>query len=328
METIKTYLDNMFSGLPKTVQMADLKNNILANMEEKYNELKTEGKSENEAIGIVISEFGNIDELIGELGIKVEEEVNYQPLVSQEEADSYLKAKKRNGLFVGVGAVLCILGAASLILVDHLVQEGYIATSLSGDAKDIFGLIPLFLLVATAVGLFIYTGNTMEKYRYLEQGIQLPSGIKLRLQQMYDSFQPIYNVSLIIGVILCILSPISLFITSAINENTEDYGIVILLVIVSIAVFLFIYFGSLKESYCRLLGIGEYSKKQLDKKAKDDKVIGIVASIVWPLAAAVFLLISFVYNLWYISWVIFPITGILFGIFCSVYSSLNDKSNA
>ena len=41
-------------------------------MEDKYVELKAEGKSENEAIGIVISEFGNMEELIRELGIRGE----------------------------------------------------------------------------------------------------------------------------------------------------------------------------------------------------------------------------------------------------------------
>lgn len=39
-------------------------------MEDKYNELISEGKSDNEAIGIVISEFGNLDELADSLGIK------------------------------------------------------------------------------------------------------------------------------------------------------------------------------------------------------------------------------------------------------------------
>lgn len=39
-------------------------------MEDKYNELISDGKSDNEAIGIVISEFGNLDELADSLGIK------------------------------------------------------------------------------------------------------------------------------------------------------------------------------------------------------------------------------------------------------------------
>ncbi len=45
------------------------KNELWQMMEDKYTELIKDGKTENEAVGIVISEFGNLDELAEELGI-------------------------------------------------------------------------------------------------------------------------------------------------------------------------------------------------------------------------------------------------------------------
>lgn len=39
METIKNYLDTMFTGLPKTADIIKLKADLLCNMEDKYNEL-------------------------------------------------------------------------------------------------------------------------------------------------------------------------------------------------------------------------------------------------------------------------------------------------
>lgn len=71
MNTIETYILNIFSTLPKTDEIEKLKEELLANMEEKYEDLKELGKSENEAISIVISEFGDIDELLLQLNIKV-----------------------------------------------------------------------------------------------------------------------------------------------------------------------------------------------------------------------------------------------------------------
>ena len=68
MDTINTYLDNIFATLPKTEAVLRARTELQASMEEKYQALKDEGKSENEAVGSVISEFGNIDELIAELG--------------------------------------------------------------------------------------------------------------------------------------------------------------------------------------------------------------------------------------------------------------------
>ena len=63
METIRNYLNTMFAGLPDTPEVRRAYEELAAMMEDKYTELKEEGRSENEAVGIVISEFGNLDEL-------------------------------------------------------------------------------------------------------------------------------------------------------------------------------------------------------------------------------------------------------------------------
>ena len=73
METIRNYLETMFANMPNTPEVRRAKDELLQMMEDKYNELKSEGKTENEAVGIVISEFGNIDELIDYLKNNKEE---------------------------------------------------------------------------------------------------------------------------------------------------------------------------------------------------------------------------------------------------------------
>lgn len=321
METIKNYLDNMFANLPKTNQMLKLKNDILSNMEEKYNELKNDGKSENEAIGIVISEFGNIDELIEELGIKYEDEETLLPTVSQDEAENFMAAKREAGLYIGIGVVLCITGAALLILISTLEDNGIIAQGFPRDFGDTLGLLALFTLVIPAVALFIYTGMKMEKYKYLSDPFTLAPGTKRIVEQKNNSFAVTHMKSVIIGVCLCIFSPVSLFISSAFDGFDGDastYGLAITLFIVAIAVFIFIYFGSIKEGYGMLLKIGDYTKE----KVEENKVIGAVAAVVWPLAVCAFLISGFVFNLWFINWIVFPITGILFGMFSAIYSVL------
>ena len=69
METIKNYLESMFADLPNTAAVLKAKQELYSMMEDKYTELKEEGMADNEAIGIVISEFGNLDELAETLGI-------------------------------------------------------------------------------------------------------------------------------------------------------------------------------------------------------------------------------------------------------------------
>ena len=70
METIRNYLNAMFAGLPDTPEVRRAYEELAAMMEDKYTELTEEGVSENEAVGTVISEFGNLEELAQTLGIE------------------------------------------------------------------------------------------------------------------------------------------------------------------------------------------------------------------------------------------------------------------
>ena len=70
MDTIRNYLNAMFAGLPDTPEVRRAYEELAAMMEDKYTELMEEGLTENEAVGTVISEFGNLEELAQTLGIE------------------------------------------------------------------------------------------------------------------------------------------------------------------------------------------------------------------------------------------------------------------
>jgi hypothetical protein len=259
MDTITGYLNNMFASLPRTEQTYKLKQDLLSSMEDKYYELKQDGKSENEAVGIVISEFGNIDELIEELGIAVEVADSPLPQLAPEDTWSYMAAMKRAGFMVGLGVMLCIVGPALLILLSTLAEYGFLQGVISEDTAGILGVVILLVLVAPAVGLFIYSGTVSEKYKYLQKGFTLPHFLRAEIEQRSRAFTPTYTLSLTMGVCLCVLSPVPVITWSMINDDATAYGVVILLALVALAVFLFIYYGSIKDSFKFLLKEEEYT---------------------------------------------------------------------
>ncbi|MDP5276454.1 permease prefix domain 1-containing protein [Chengkuizengella axinellae] len=259
METIMNYLDNMFATLPKTKQMKAIKEDIFSNMEDKYNELKRSGKSENEAVGIVISEFGNIDELKREFDIDLNEEKEDLPSLTETEVNNYFKENKKNSMLIGAGVILCLLGVSLLILIPQLVSDGYITGFLDGGDRL---LIPFFILIAIATGMFTYAGMRMGfgKYRSIDKRFELPLYLRKSIEIKNETFHPTYTLSVIVGVVLSILSPITLFIESTITGTASNYGVVFQLFIISIAVYIFVYFGWIKMSYDALLKIGRHSK--------------------------------------------------------------------
>ena len=96
METIKNYLDAMFLKLPDTYETKRAKKDLYAMMEDKYEELLKEGMAENEAVGTVISEFGNLDEIASDLGLeKAADGTYHEPL----EEESFGRGPRQDEIF-------------------------------------------------------------------------------------------------------------------------------------------------------------------------------------------------------------------------------------
>lgn len=66
MDALTTYVNNTFCAVPQTPEIEKLKSEILGRMVNRYNELKKQGRNDNEITGIIISEFSNISDIVNE----------------------------------------------------------------------------------------------------------------------------------------------------------------------------------------------------------------------------------------------------------------------
>ena len=82
------------------------------------------------------------------------------------------------------------------------------------------------------------------------------------------------------------------------------------------------FFGNIKESFSLLLKEPNHFSKE---QSENNKFIGVIAAI-WPLAICGFLISGLIFDLWHINWIVFPITGILFGMFSAVYGITKGHS--
>lgn len=128
MDAIFNYLDNMFAHLPKTEEVKRAKTELGQMMEDKYNQLRAEGRSDNEAVGQVISEFGNLSELAEELGIsnqvqQASSEDNFV-YVTAAEGETFIEKSKKAANMIGGGVAAIMLGVISVIFFSSYA-EGY-----------------------------------------------------------------------------------------------------------------------------------------------------------------------------------------------------------
>ena len=157
MNAIKNYLDNMFRNLPNTEEVRRAKAELLQMMEDKYEELMAEGKTENEAVGIVISEFGNLDELAESLGISeavTENPDEAKPMLSMDRVKEYLAMVSQRSILLPLGIALCIFSVAFNILADLI----------PGLDLDALGVSAMFLAIGGAVILFVMSGIKKKEF--------------------------------------------------------------------------------------------------------------------------------------------------------------------
>lgn len=250
--------------------------------------------------------------------------------VTLEQANAYLEQRKSASWKIAAATFLCIIAIIPLLLLGG-ASEGGVLNGMNEDMAGIVGLSLLLVIVAPAVGMFVYTGHKNAPYEFLEkEPFETEYGVKGMVEERQKAFQPTYTKLNITGTVLCILSPVSLFL-GAICENDFIMTVCLslTLLIAAIGAFAFIWGGVRHESMQRLLKQGEYS----ETGKKEKKLKGIVSTVYWLVIVAVYLMLLFlsgnVSGNWRngYSWVIWPIAGVLFPAVMLVCSSIESKIN-
>lgn len=203
-EKVRKQINSLFEDAPNTKRANDLKDEIISNAEDKYEDLLKQGKKEEEALQTVIEEIGNIDELI--------EELNRNNPIHTEYRE---EARKKTGLVVSVCVGLYILSLISVIILDEIGAPDFITAS-------------------------AFLG--------------------------------------IMGISTCIL--IYYFMTKPKYTKYEDT-------------------------------IVEEFKEWKGKKDKNKEIKKAIDSILWTLTVIIYLIVSFTFGIWYISWIIFLIASLI-----------------
>ncbi|MBR4143398.1 MAG: XRE family transcriptional regulator, partial [Firmicutes bacterium] len=91
------------------------------------------------------------------------------------------------------------------------------------------------------------------------------------------------------------------------NEFYCVLGVCFILLLVGIGVFFIVNANVVRDSYLALLEEGDYTREE---KAVDHRISGIY----WGIVVAGYLAVSFLTMRWEITWVVWPVAGILYGV--------------
>lgn len=341
METIKNYLDNMFMNLPSTASVEHAKQELLQMMEDKYMELKEEGKTENETVGIVISEFGNLEELAETLGIsnvlhqgtqQVEKgdgefqvQMFAEKMVNLETAKEFLKLKSRSSKMIAIGVMLCIFSAIGPVITDVIAEINNMQAA-RGELFNAMGVTCMFVMVAAAVGLFVFSGIMLQDYEWLEKELfVIDFATKAYVEEARKNYKYQYAICIISGIILCVLSVTPTILLD--NSKWEDLSVGVLLFMVGLGVFFIVMSSIMQSGYDALLKHSQKeaaiynrssekseedtgNQKETAGKVKNAKSHALM-SLYWPTIICLYLCWSFLTFDWNITWIIWPVAAII-----------------
>ena len=148
-ERVKKYLDELFEDAPKTRKAMELKEEMLQNSMEKYQDLLSDGWTEEDAYKNVIGSIGDVTELFEDL-----EEKN---LLNLSEAD-----RKKKAILTSVAVGLYIL-AGVVLLASTLIGD-----VLGGPRSLDYDTLGLVLAAAVCIAptcMLVYAANMYPNYR-------------------------------------------------------------------------------------------------------------------------------------------------------------------
>ena len=316
MDAISSYIDHMFRSLPATDEVRRAKHELEQMSADRYHELRAEGVSENEAVGRVITQFGNLDELADELGIRAELDRSVAEPVrfSDGEAERFLAVQRQGAWLIAGGVLVALAGIGAVIGLGSRARVLEPGSPLRFDGEPL-GILLFFLAIGIAVGMFIFAGVSMGRYTKNEgKTIALSPQALERYRQRREAGTARFALGIAGGVMTILLSVALVAVLGSMNVveggPIETTGVVVMLLGVGLGAGIIILTTMGRAALDRLTAEGDFAPE----KVNDDELIGRIAGPYWMLALLVFLGWSFIGDAWDRSWIVWPIAGVLFGL--------------
>ena len=238
--------------------------------------------------------------------------------VSMEEANAFLEHNEKAATTVSTGVMLCILSPVMLMILGGLSDAGKV--SASEEAMGITGVIIILIMVAVAVALFIMTGMRGKPYEYLENvNIDTEYGVSGMVKERRAAYAATHSRLVVIGVMFCVVAAIPLLalMAAGYTNNTDllpAVGVAVLLIMVAAGVKMIVLTCIRQGGYDKLLEEGDYTR--LGKKA------GRYDGIYWAVVVAVYLGWSFLTMRWELTWIVWPVAGVLYAAFHEIMKAV------
>lgn len=259
------------------------------------------GFPETEKIIIICEIFNcSMDELVKG---KISNDANLDKKIY----DSFINKFSKS---ISLAIMLILMGITLLLFV-----TGFAKNDIDQERYATYGVVVFLIFVTLGVPIMVVKGiemsNFKNKYPKLANFYSVDE-----LENFNRTFSKLVALSIsiiLVGVVVFIgIISLNLF------DSESTFPVSIFMLFITIAVPILVNTGIQKDKY----DIDKYNRENDVEAKKQDEMIGKYCGIIMIITTIVYLLISFIFNIWEISWIVYPVGGMLCGI---VSISLNKN---
>ncbi|MCG9695368.1 helix-turn-helix transcriptional regulator [Shewanella sp. Isolate11] len=229
--------------------------------------------------------------------------------VNLEQALSYIDNITAQAQLTAKGVACFVCSAVPLFFLLALSKNENVA--LDADIAVALGLISIFIMVAAGIRQVISTNQYSSALAPIDKApFELAYGVHSACGEKQEAFTPTYNNKLSLAITLFITSTIPLLLV--VIFIGQDYLVLlmlpVLLFIVTAGLWIIIPASAQHEAYKHILNEGD---KNRDLTHSERHAIKL-APFYWPLTVAIYLGWSLWTMNWGVTWIIWPVAGVLF----------------
>lgn len=215
---------------------------------------------------------------------------------SNSEKEVYDSFMNKFSMSISLAIMLILIGATLLLTILGFNID-----------NDMFGIVILLIFVVFSVPIFIVKGIEMENFK-----TKYPKLSNIYSQEEIDSYNKKFAKMIAMSISIILIGVVVMMTTIALKifDYSSTFPVSILMCFISVAVPLLVNTGIQKDKY----DIEKYNKENsMYSKDELDKV-GAYCGVIMLVATIIYFLISFIFNIWEISWIVFPVGGMICGI--------------
>lgn len=234
----------------------------------------------------------SMDELVkGKISLDVnEDKTNYDSVMT----------KVAKGIAIGVALIL--LGVTAMLSI-----IGFAGSEQAEEQFAMIGVVMVLIGVVFAVPMFIINGTKRDDFKKKNTKIA-----NVYSEKEMEDGKSKYTKIMACGISTILLGVVGMITLLGLNVFGEEsiFPVAILMLFVTIGAPIIVYCGQMIDKY----DIEKYNRQNSEEYKARDQKIGKICGVIMLTATIAYLISGFIWNLWHICWIVFPVGGILCGI--------------